>query len=287
MEVERCVGSVVAAIRDADPHRVIERHSHEDAHFVLVLGGTYVSTAREAVQRDRGPMLIYNPPGTTHRDHFAARHGVFAGRFFTLSVPAALDAEESGRGLTDGPARALRHPLALVLAAQLTRECRQWEVLSPMAIESLALELLSSTVRPNMREERHSPAWLARSVEQLYEQRLDRLSVGTLARDAGVHPVYLARAFRRFLGCGPSEFARRIRVQRAVMSLHKTQFPLSEIAFRCGYSDQSHMTREIRKLTGVSPAALRTRLTHGEVLAYVALAGKRECAVPPCRTPTY
>lgn len=60
-------------------------HTHQDAHFVLVLSGTYISSARGVSEFARAPTLIFNPSGTTHRDRFA--NG--AGTFVTVSVAAA------------------------------------------------------------------------------------------------------------------------------------------------------------------------------------------------------
>ena len=36
--------------------------------------------------------------------------------------------------------------------------------------------------------------------------------------------------------------------------------PLARVASRCGYADQSHMTRECKRLTGHTPLALKARL---------------------------
>ncbi len=50
----------------------VHLHTHDDAHFILVLSGLYISTARGAVDFVRAPALIFNPPGTTHRDRARA-----------------------------------------------------------------------------------------------------------------------------------------------------------------------------------------------------------------------
>ena len=48
----------------------VQRHSHDEAHFVLVLGGGYMSSARGAPDISSTPLLVFNPAGTTHRDRF-------------------------------------------------------------------------------------------------------------------------------------------------------------------------------------------------------------------------
>jgi transcriptional regulator GlxA family with amidase domain len=39
--------------------------------------------------------------------------------------------------------------------------------------------------------------------------------------------------------------------------LRETQLPLSEIALAAGFSDQSHLARHFRRLTGMSPSLAR------------------------------
>ena len=65
-------GRILASLSDlleGAPESVVT-HTHEGAHFILVTGGDYVTAANGAAAPDRGA-LIYNPPGITHRDHFA------------------------------------------------------------------------------------------------------------------------------------------------------------------------------------------------------------------------
>ena len=72
-EQRRDVAGFSLSIASADPARPVARHTHEDAHFILLLDGHYLSSARGAGHLHAEPALIYNPPGTTHRDHF--KHG--------------------------------------------------------------------------------------------------------------------------------------------------------------------------------------------------------------------
>jgi AraC family transcriptional regulator len=47
------------------------------------------------------------------------------------------------------------------------------------------------------------------------------------------------------------------RVERAGHLLRCTPMPIAEIAARTGFVDQSHLTRVMRRLAGITPAALR------------------------------
>jgi AraC-like DNA-binding protein len=55
----------------------------------------------------------------------------------------------------------------------------------------------------------------------------------------------------------PHRWLLRHRIDRAKALLRGSEAPLAEIADACGFSDQSHLTRVFRSLTGTSPGAWR------------------------------
>lgn len=55
----------------------MRRHSHDEAHFVLVLSGGYMSSAVGTLLVSNTPVLIYNPLGTTHEGRFHGGRGSF------------------------------------------------------------------------------------------------------------------------------------------------------------------------------------------------------------------
>jgi AraC family transcriptional regulator len=83
--------------------------------------------------------------------------------------------------------------------------------------------------------------------------------MGDIAHDAGVHPVHLARQFRRYFGCAPADYVRQRRVELAALLVRTTPRPLAEIAYACGFVDQSHLNRAFVKTFATSPAAYRRR----------------------------
>ena len=66
----------------------------------------------------------------------------------------------------------------------------------------------------------------------------------------------LQRACRRWLGLSPKAFLRIERAWAARRAIREGQ-PLAAVAADLGYADQAHLTREIRKLLGVTPRELR------------------------------
>jgi AraC-like DNA-binding protein len=92
-----------------------------------------------------------------------------------------------------------------------------------------------------------------------------RASVGDVAAEVGLSTRQLERAFRSDVGISPKEVARVARLHRAAACIGAGESSLAATAYRVGYHDQSHMTREFRALTGVTPAVYATERTgiHG------------------------
>lgn len=83
-----------------------------------------------------------------------------------------------------------------------------------------------------------------------------------LAARFGMHPVSVTRVFRREFGCGVMDAVRASRVRAAAGMLSMSDAPLARIAARSGFADQSHMGRQFRRETGLTPGAYR-RLSRG------------------------
>jgi AraC family transcriptional regulator len=54
-------------------------------------------------------------------------------------------------------------------------------------------------------------------------------------------------------------------VEEAGRLLQETDLPISAVAHSCGFADQAHMTREMRKHAGYTPGALRAFKTDPDV----------------------
>ena len=75
-----------------------------------------------------------------------------------------------------------------------------------------------------------------------------------LARDAGCSRKHLAGLFREQVGIAPKTLARVFRFQEVLAQLQSSRTAdWSELAYRCGYYDQSHLIHDFRQFAGLSP----------------------------------
>jgi len=98
-------------------------HCHQNASFVLVLTGTYLSSADGAGRISLPSTLFFNPAGTTHRDAFELAQGQFLA--VSLSDQSCRIAAEGARLPTE--ATAFRAGEAVETAFRLARQCPQSE----------------------------------------------------------------------------------------------------------------------------------------------------------------
>jgi AraC family transcriptional regulator len=85
--------------------------------------------------------------------------------------------------------------------------------------------------------------------------------LASIAAACGLSPGHFARGFRNSTGMPPHAWLNRARVERAMVLLRRRDQSLSDIAFECGFVDQSHFTRVFVSHIGHAPGAWRRKLS--------------------------
>ena len=98
---------------------------------------------------------------------------------------------------------------------------------------------------------------LNRLREFVVEHLSESIDVATLAKLANRSQFHFARAFTRSVGMSPHRYVVHLRLQRAVEMIRDGKFCLAQVAARTGFADQSHLTRWVRRVYGVSPTQIR------------------------------
>ena len=84
-----------------------------------------------------------------------------------------------------------------------------------------------------------------------------KLTLEDLAASVGMSTPAFAAAMKETTGQTPYQYVLARRLGRARAMVETTTLSLAEIAFRCGFSSQSHMTDVFRTKLGTSPGKLR------------------------------
>jgi AraC family transcriptional regulator len=233
----------------------VPNHSHQQAVFCIALKGACSETFAGKIREYEALTVEFLPPDQCHSLDFPS----IDTRAFSIDVaPSWLErAREYSLRLDN----CVHHHAGSLsrLMMRIYREFLNMDAASPLAIEGLALEMLAEVSRRQViLSGQTQPRWLARAVELLRERFAEPLTTKQVAAAVGVHPVHLAREFRRFQRCTMGEYVRQLRVERACRQLNSSAQPLAAIAAEAGFSDQSHFSRTFKRLIGMTPAEYRT-----------------------------
>lgn len=229
------------------------KHDHPWASVTLVLVGGLEERVGTAVETAAPLSVVVKPAGTEHAD----RVGPAGARTIQLALrPDLLDGDESPSG-TLGRWRWLHAGAPARHFVTLLKLFRA-EARDESSLESAVFDFLGSLdSQGRTNGAGRPPRWLAAVAEQIDDEFAIGLRVRALAERADVHPVSLARAFRRHYGESVTDRIRARRVQAAAALLGRSSRRLSDVAYAAGFADQSHMCRDFKAATGLTPGGFR------------------------------
>lgn len=184
--------------------------------------------------------------------------GARSGHYSREAAPACTVGAQLEPGaaaaLFGAPADAFSHRHT-GLADVLGPPAAEWmERLEAAATPQVRLALLEALLWQRLRTAK-GPHAAARQALSL----LHRGSTVEQAVDAaGCSHRHLISVFRHATGLAPKEYARVLRLQSVLQSMHRDgRLGWADAALAAGYSDQSHFNREFRSFSGLTPSAWR------------------------------
>lgn len=222
-------------------------HKHSHWELVYYRSGR-VDCLMKGQKRVGYPGLVWlTPPGVTHAERAVA---AYANYYIALEIkkgnrwPAFLD---------DDADRSLGH-----VCRQIVVECRR-----PAAQRSRMLELLAGQLdcllgRVSSEKVLSRPAQAVARAERMIEENGGRpLAIRDVAAAVHASPSALRDYFRTLRGCSPREHLQQVRIGKAIRFLRTSTLKLEAVAELCGYDSASHLTRCVKKSTGLTPGQIR------------------------------
>lgn len=240
------------------PLTTLTPHVHERSIVATMLEGSFDLSFRGRTCECQPSTVFTEPAGERHANRMQK-----AGAHVLVLQPDPARSElfRPCATLLDRVNHARDEGVA-ALAWRLARELRYPDGVSSLAMEGLSLELLAvaARLRETARAERRPPAWLRRAHDLLGSSLATPPTIRDLAREAGVHPVHLARSFRAQYGLPIGAYLRRLRLEAAAAELARPDRTICEIALELGFADQSHFTRAFKRYSGLTPGRYRANL---------------------------
>lgn len=219
-------------------------HYHENSHISFILQGGNLEK-REHAEFERLPgQVMFFRSGEVHQSITK----LFPARNINLEIESSF-LNSNGIAESDISLAIANNPDAKFIMLKVYRELAAEDELSAVSIDMLLLNLICSTGTAY----HDLPRWMQTISDLLNDRWNETLSLKDLSIAANVHPVTISRYFPRYFSCTLGEYSRKIKIERSLSLIKNSPLSLTEIAYECGFSDQSHFTRTFKALTGFLP----------------------------------
>jgi len=141
-------------------------------------------------------------------------------------------------------------PGSFYIMLRLYKELQMQDNICNDSIDMLILNL----IQPQLSNIKKAvPRWTHTIHEFLCDNWDREVSLQQIAIAADIHPVTVSKYFARYFGCSLGEYRRRLKVEKALQLMNFSDKSLTDIAYTCGFFDQSHFIRAFKEATGFSP----------------------------------
>ncbi len=152
------------------------------------------------------------------------------------------------------------------ISTMLLNELQQGSLSNRLYVDSLsnilAVNLLRqhATTRPRLPVyEGGLPPRQLRQILDYIDAHIDReIRLASLAQLSGMSQFHFSRLFKQSLGVSPYQYLLQQRVERAKQLLKNTDRLITDIALSCGFNSHSHLSKQFKQLTGITPKAYRS-----------------------------
>lgn len=163
------------------------------------------------------------------------------------------------------PAFQVRNAQVEAIAMMLFTEHQQERFDNGLYLDSLtnvlAVNLLRNHTASKLKLPIYSGGLPPRQLSQVLDYidaYLDRnIKLADLAQLLDMSPFHFSRLFKQSIGMTPHQYLSQQRVERAKQLLKKTDRLIIDIALECGFSSHSHLSKQFRQITGMTPKAYR------------------------------
>jgi AraC family transcriptional regulator len=244
------------------PHVIVINISHS-------ITGEYKKEGRfQRLFKERGAISLF-PSHQPFSQRLKVERGAFANILFLALNPVFISRVAEGLELNANRIELIEkrrstdpalHHIAMALRAGVQSGAALDRMYGEALSTALAVHLLreyGAVVLGPKRPYRGLPREkLVRAVEYIQDQLDTDLTVSGIAQAVGLSPDHFTRLFKESTGQSPHRYVVEARVRKAKELLTTGKFTISEAAFHVGFADQSHLTRQFKRVFGLPPKRL-------------------------------
>ena len=220
-------------------------HCHVNPHISFVLQGGCSEKKKNQYERLPGRITFYQA-GEPHQI-------IRMSRSVHINLEMTEDLlRQSGFAEATFSNTLHKTPDARLLMLRVYSELLADDAFSHTSVHMLLLGFLNQA--QYWHEEKQQPDWIKKVYEAMNDRWDETLSLDDLSVIANVHPVTVSTYFPQYFSCTLGAYMRKLKVERALEMLKTPGTRSTDVAYACGFFDQSHFTRTFKQLTGLLPA---------------------------------
>jgi AraC family transcriptional regulator len=224
-------------------------HYHENPQICFLMQGRDIES--------RNNVLYERKPGDTYFYYAGETHGAISRKSISKNTVIEFKKDFLRKYEVSEPQidQAVRSNLdAKFLILQLQREMEIGDSSGQLAIQALLLELTNYSKKSSIKP---TPKWVRLLGDLLNDRWNEQLTLNELSLATKTHPVTISKNFRKYFSCTLGEYLRKLKIDKSIPLIKDSGMSLTEIAYHCGFTDQSHFTRNFKQMTGFLPKEFR------------------------------
>ncbi|MCG8570921.1 MAG: AraC family transcriptional regulator [Spirochaetes bacterium] len=242
-------------------------HYHQEYCIGVMLSGAQETDYRHSKQvMPEGTICVLNP-GITH----TGRSYTQKGWTYRMLYPGIKLLKSIAAQISEKPMTIPFFPELVIKDQELFIKILNLHMLlenpasSSLEKESALVSTLSQLLiryaeeKPEEKNYQNHSFHIHRVIEYLNDHFDQEISLGLLAQIAGLSPFYFLRLFKKATGLTPHIYLTHRKIESA-KSFLKKGYPISEVAYLTGFTDQSHLTNRFKSISGITPGQFQQNL---------------------------
>jgi YesN/AraC family two-component response regulator len=110
----------------------------------------------------------------------------------------------------------------------------------------------------DVRTVKHSDI-IMKIIEYVRRNYMKKITLNEISNHVNFSVSYISRIFKDEMGSNMMQFINKVRVDNAKLLLLNNDIPLIEVAYLCGFEDQTYFNKVFKKVTNISPGKFRDK----------------------------
>lgn len=232
------------------PNIEIPWHFHENAYFLYNMDGHLQEVSKKrTADLHPGSVLFHN----VEEPHYNKNILNTVNFLHVELTPQWFDKYAIQPDIIKGDF-SLESPSLKTIFEKLCIETTLMDAATAISIESLVLQAFSHIIRDGKNKQSKKPDWVSKINVIIEDENWENLSLNSISNELGLHPAYLSRKFPEHFKVNLGDYIRERKIQKAITLLKSKSFTIMDIAYQCGFADESHFNKTFKSKFGITPS---------------------------------